>query len=145
MAGRIGATVTYILVKWKHTNPEYPILLYSELDDNRWEIRKVEVHADSRIGFASRNEAVGGTFLGKTPVPPMAEIAADLQFEPIEISAREFEHDLFWCAGVHGKDIRLPEREFRYEQSIPIVGDLREATTYVFVDWFEGCSDLKLG
>jgi len=65
--------------------------MYSELDDNRWEIRKVEVFPDGHRGYASAAGSSGGTCLGKEPIPPLPEIAADSQFEPIEISRDEFE------------------------------------------------------
>jgi hypothetical protein len=83
--------MTYIRVKWVHSNPRYPVLLYSELDSARWEVRKVEVFVDGRRGFACKEESAGGTGLGKEPVPPLAEITADPQFEPSEITKEEFE------------------------------------------------------
>lgn len=81
----------YIRVKWKQVDPDYPVLMYSEIDDQGWEVRKVEVFADGRCGAASREESVSGAFLGKVPIPPLAEIALDPQFDPVEISAEEFE------------------------------------------------------
>ncbi len=38
--------MNYIRVRWLHENPEAPVLVVSELDDHRWERRKVEVFAD---------------------------------------------------------------------------------------------------
>jgi hypothetical protein len=81
----------YIVVKWKQQNPSEPTLLYSELDDAGWEIRKVEVFADGRIGFADRGATSGGTRLSIEPLPSLDEIARDPQFEPREITALEFE------------------------------------------------------
>ena len=66
-------------------------MLYSEVDSQGWEVRKVEIFADGRIGFASENEAVGSSELGEKPVPSQEEIAADQQFRPAEISKEEFE------------------------------------------------------
>lgn len=83
--------MTYIKVRWKHSNAEYPVVLYSELDNARWEVRKVEIFSDGRIGFASAAESAGSTGLGETPIPPLAEIASDPQFEPVEIVEQEFE------------------------------------------------------
>jgi hypothetical protein len=81
----------YVRVKWNHAIPEEPVWLYSELDRNRWETRKVEIFADGTIGFASAYEACGGTRLGQEPVPPLIEIAAAEEFEPQEITQEEFE------------------------------------------------------
>jgi hypothetical protein len=81
----------YIHVRWAHSNPDYPVDLYSELDDESWETRKVEVYADGRVGFADAHTEFGDTGLGEVPVPPLDEIARDPQFEPREISRAEFE------------------------------------------------------
>jgi hypothetical protein len=67
------------------------VLLYSELDDDRWEIRKVEIFADGTCGWAGSNEANGPTRLGEAPVPSVAKIAADPEFDPVEIERGEFE------------------------------------------------------
>ena len=46
----------YLFVRWKHPNPEDPTLLYSELNEDRWEVRKVEVYADGRLGYADNDK-----------------------------------------------------------------------------------------
>ena len=81
----------YIRVKWNHKHQDEPVLLYSELDAERWEKRKVEVFRDGRCGYASADESCGSTQLGEEPIPPLAEIASDPQFEPVEIVEQEFE------------------------------------------------------
>lgn len=83
--------MNYIKVQWKHTSPNDPVVLYSELDAARWEVRKVEVFPDGRMGYAASNSAFGGSGLSKEPIPSLAEIAADPQFDPIVISRTEFE------------------------------------------------------
>jgi hypothetical protein len=81
----------YISVKWNHLLPDEPVLLYSELDDARWEVRKIEVFRDGHQGYASTAESGGSTRLGEMPIPWLAEIASDPQFEPIEITREQFE------------------------------------------------------
>ena len=81
----------YVKVRWIHTSPDEPVMLYSELNDGLWELRKVEVYADGRADFADREERSGSTKLGIEPLPPLEEIAADPEFEPVVISAEEFE------------------------------------------------------
>ncbi len=83
--------MNYIRVGWLHENPEAPVLVVSELDDHRWERRKVEVFADGSKGYAMEGEERGGTRLGLVPLPPFDEIAADPQFLPEEITEEEFE------------------------------------------------------
>ena len=85
----------YIKVKWIHSIQSEPVLLYSELDDQRMEVRKVEVFADGSMDFADRMRQKGNARLGKVPVPPLDEIAADSEFEPFEIEQSEF--DSVWA------------------------------------------------
>lgn len=81
----------YVKVRWIHAIPDEPVMLFSELTDDMWETRKVEVYADGRADFADSEERSGSTKLGIEPYPPLEEIAADPQFEPVVISAEEFE------------------------------------------------------
>ena len=88
----------YIRVSWKHENLDTPILLYSELDGDRWEIRKVEVFRDGTLGYADRSTSKGDTFLGLEPIPPLAQIGLDPQFGPEEITKDEF--DEIWLRAI---------------------------------------------
>ena len=81
----------YIKVKWRHSFPDDPIVLYSEIDEAGWEVRKVEVFRDGQMGFAGGGRRSERTMLGEATVPSIMEIAADSQFEPEEISQQEFE------------------------------------------------------
>ncbi len=81
----------YQAVRWHHNSPTDPVEIVSELDSDLNEVRKVERFADGRLQFADANRAVGDTFLGLEPWPPIAEIAADPEFAPRVIDASEFE------------------------------------------------------
>ncbi len=81
----------YLYVKCLHKNPNEPLHMYSEVGDDAYERRKVEIYADGRKGFADETEDAGGTSLGIMPVPPLAEIAAQPGFEPKEIPQEEFQ------------------------------------------------------
>ena len=81
----------YLYVKWLHKDPGAPVHLYSEIGDDSYERRKVEIWADGRKGFADGSEEKGGTVLGSMPVPSLKEIAAQAEFQPKEISAEEFQ------------------------------------------------------
>ncbi len=83
--------MNYLCVMWKHSNPDYPTLLYSELNADQWEVRKVEKYADGRIGYASELESTEDCKLGIEPIPSLPEIAADPQFVPAQITKDEFE------------------------------------------------------
>jgi len=83
----------YIQVKWIHSHPDEPILLFSEVDENGWETRKLEIFADNRVGFADATEAttLTNTKLSREPLPSLTAISSDPQFQPVEITKDEFE------------------------------------------------------
>lgn len=99
----------YLRCRWNHSVPGEPTLLYSELDDERWERRKVEIFADGRAGYADRYQESGDTRLGLAPVPALSDIAADPQFEPAEVSKEEFE--LVWNDAVSRSGKALPDAD----------------------------------
>ena len=70
----------YIDVIWHHDNPAYPVRLVSELDEKRWEHRKLEFYRDGRVGAASAAGATLDTALGLKPVPSVDEINQDREF-----------------------------------------------------------------
>ncbi|WFU25380.1 hypothetical protein QA649_03805 [Bradyrhizobium sp. CB1717] len=81
----------YIKVLWHHSFPDEPTVLYSELDDDFWEHRKVYVFRDGRLGYASATEAVNSVKLSIEPLPPLSKIGSDPQFDPMEIDKAEFD------------------------------------------------------
>ena len=86
--------MTYLRVLWKHSLADEPVELLSELDERRFEVRKVEVFRGGHKGYAGHTESGRGTRLSLEPVPCMTDIASDPQFLPEEISREEF--DLAW-------------------------------------------------
>ncbi len=84
----------YIRVAWKHEHPDEPTMLYSEVDKDRWEVRKVEVFRDGTLGYASAERSSASTGLGLERVPPLAQIARDPQFEPADITKERIRTDL---------------------------------------------------
>ena len=62
----------------------------SELDADRDEVRKIEMWRDGRVGCASLHVEAGGTRPGKVPVPPLAVIDLDPEFQPEVISTTDF-------------------------------------------------------
>jgi hypothetical protein len=81
----------YLHIKWKHKDPGAPVQIYSEIGDDSYERRKVELYADGRKGFADGSEEAGGTSLGVMPVPSLKEIAAQPEYEAKEIPAEDFQ------------------------------------------------------
>lgn len=64
--------------------------MYSELADDRSEIRKVEVFSNGEYGYACDGGVKGTTQLSETTLPTEREIGSDPQFEPTVISEEEF-------------------------------------------------------
>lgn len=81
----------YLKVKWLHDFDDEPVLLYSELTDDRSEVRKVEVFPNGTYGYAYDEKAKGTTQLSDTTFPSEDEIAEDPQFVPETITKEEFE------------------------------------------------------
>ncbi|BDU22229.1 hypothetical protein [Dyella sp. GSA-30] len=89
----------YIDVIWHHTDPAYPVRLVSELDESRWELRKMEFYSDGRVGLACKEWASRGTDLGIEPVPPIDEINSDGEFTAKLMEPEAFES--LWLEQVH--------------------------------------------
>jgi hypothetical protein len=81
----------YITVTWLHENLIDPAELFSELDDSRYEVRKVEVFPDGRLGYADSEHESWATGLSIEALPSIGEISADPQFVARVIIASEFE------------------------------------------------------
>ena len=64
----------YELVDWQHNLDTQPAMIYSEIDDDGWEVRKVEVYRDGRVTFSDGTTCTGLTQLSETPLPSLAEI-----------------------------------------------------------------------
>lgn len=91
-----SGTMEYIDVSWLHKHVDEPVRMVSELDDVRFEVRKLEFYADGRVGMAVGVEEIQGTRLGGEPIPPLDEVNADPQFSGKYIAATEFEE--LWSA-----------------------------------------------
>ena len=81
----------YICVKWVHSLPNEPVTLFSELDDDRFEVRKLEVFRDGSVGRASADASDDSTVLGELPIPSLGDHNSDPQFQAEEITQSEFE------------------------------------------------------
>lgn len=81
----------YQRVRWLQDSDEFPALLYSEVDDDGWEVRKVDEYRNGHRDLASASIETGNTILGEDRVPPLDEINKDPQFEGVEITEQDFE------------------------------------------------------
>lgn len=81
---------SWLRVEWTHTHKDEPYLVYSEIDPDRFEVRKVEYFVGGVVGIASRSVEIGSTQLGSVPVPETSKINEDAQFKAEEISEEDF-------------------------------------------------------
>ena len=81
----------YIKVAWIHDDNDEPILIFSEIDSDLREHRKIEVFRNGHKGYADSEEELGGSMLGKVPWPDLNELGAEPDFEVAELKACEFE------------------------------------------------------
>ncbi len=82
----------YIEVLWKHSDASFPIRIFSELDVERYESRKVEVYADG-AKVTSGDDIPA--FLSDQPVPSLDEMNASGELVAKLISEQDFEE--VWC------------------------------------------------
>ncbi|HEY7646529.1 MAG TPA: hypothetical protein VH858_15925 [Hyphomicrobiales bacterium] len=82
----------YIKVQWMHEFRDEPILIYSEIDDVGWELRKVEIYRNGYASFASKTISAGTSMLSVEPLPSPSEIASDPQFKTERINKEEFDN-----------------------------------------------------
>jgi hypothetical protein len=81
---------TYFACRWLHDFADEPVLLFEELDEQRYETRKVHQYADGRLVRTDRVSDLS-TSLAWVPVLPEDEIASQREFEVLALSAEQFE------------------------------------------------------
>lgn len=81
----------YLRVHWFHDSLQDPVVLYSEVDDEGREVRKVDEYLEGRRDLAGSGIETGSTFLAEGRFASLEEINADSQFEAAEIPSEEFE------------------------------------------------------
>lgn len=81
----------YVKVAWHHDFPDEPVLFFSELGEDGYEIRKVQVFRDGRSEWADESHETASVGLSEIPFPPVEEISSQEEFDAEEISADEFE------------------------------------------------------
>lgn len=80
----------YIDVLWKHTHENEPVRLVLELDDGRFELRRLEFFMNGTVRAITGDE-IHEAAIEVLPVPPLEDINNDKQFEGRTLTAREFE------------------------------------------------------
>ena len=73
-----------------HRDPKYPVELWSEIDDGRWEIRKIDVFLDGTMQIASQESENKDARIGLIPTPELDKLNADGEFEAIYVGRDDF-------------------------------------------------------
>jgi len=82
----------YIRLKWNHTNPDEPVWIFSELDADGKEVRKIECFRNGFCDIATASGSSGTAALMTLPLPDLSQLAKrDPEFTPTEITQDEFE------------------------------------------------------
>jgi hypothetical protein len=82
----------YIRLKWNHTNPDEPVWIFSELDSDGKEVRKIECFRNGFCDVATATSSSGTASLVTLPLPDLKALARrDPEFEPVEITKDQFE------------------------------------------------------
>ncbi|MFI6502410.1 DUF6881 domain-containing protein [Nonomuraea typhae] len=81
----------YLRVSWHHDFPEEPVELYSEVGEDGYEVRKVQVFRDGHLERADRDNETKMTGLGEVPIGSVEEIGSQEEFSPEVIGRSEFE------------------------------------------------------
>lgn len=80
----------YLLVTWEHNFIDDPIKFYMELDEDRNQLRVIEVYEDNKIAYASLSKEYN-TFLAKEKYPTIEELNSMEEFKGSYITKDEFE------------------------------------------------------
>ena len=64
----------YMRTLWFHDNNDDPSIIYSELDQNRYEVRKIEFFKSGNHLYASQEKERESCILGELPIPKIEEI-----------------------------------------------------------------------
>jgi hypothetical protein len=78
-------------VVWQHELEDEPTVLWSEIGDDGYELRKVDEYRDGRLDAADARSSTGSTLMGDQRVPSLDEINRDAEFTGTKISQELFE------------------------------------------------------
>jgi hypothetical protein len=82
----------YIRLKWNHSNPDEPVWIFSEVDPDGREVRKIECFRNGFCDVANAASSSGEAKLMTVPLPDFSALALrDPEFVPVEITQEEFE------------------------------------------------------
>jgi hypothetical protein len=81
----------YVRVEWHHEFEDEPVTYFSELGDDRYEVRKVQVYRDGRMEWADEGHETASVGLSEISFPDLAQISSQPEFDAESIDQSEFE------------------------------------------------------
>ncbi|WP_344101870.1 DUF6881 domain-containing protein [Nocardiopsis rhodophaea] len=84
----------YVRVKWEHDFEDDPVVYLSELGEDGYELRKVQIYRDGRTEWADETRETETVGLSEIAFPSNEEISSSPGFCARDISREEFER--FW-------------------------------------------------
>lgn len=92
----------YIQVDWIHNYPDDPTRLYSEVGDDGYEIRRIDIYRDGRTERVSEDTQDEYNFLNPQVYPSLEELNSKDEWD--ETKAQEITKDDFetvWANGLN--------------------------------------------
>ena len=80
----------YVKVRWSHDFPDEPVTYLSELGEDRYETRKVQIYRDGRMEWSDENHETATAGLSEIAFPPLEEISSQPEFTAEPITPQEF-------------------------------------------------------
>lgn len=81
----------YVKVAWEHDFPDEPVIYLSELGEDRYETRKVQLYRDGRADWADEHHETATVGLSEISFPSVEEISRQPDCRAEQISSEEFE------------------------------------------------------
>jgi hypothetical protein len=81
----------YWKIYWHHDSPDEPVAIYSEIDPDDYESRRVEEFRNGRVGWADKKGEHGGTSLAYIKFEDIEAVREQPEFSAFAISEGEFE------------------------------------------------------
>jgi hypothetical protein len=81
----------YQKVLWRHEYSDDPVVIYSEIDDDNRETRRVEEYRDGQLEYASSSLGSGTTRIADQPMASLEAMNAKPDFSASSIDAAQFD------------------------------------------------------
>lgn len=81
----------YVKVVWEHDFPDDPVLYLSELGEDGYEVRKIQLYRDGRSEWADGRHETATVGLSEIPFPSVEEISSQSDCRAELITSEEFE------------------------------------------------------